>query len=67
MLKQVVVSNFRLYLLCKFTVPIYLLCCVMNYIREPIQGENNLQIKVIMLKLSLLAKEMLTRLYICLR
>lgn len=63
-LKQVVVGNFHVYLLCKFTVAIYLSCCVMSYIGVPIQTENNLQIKVIMLKLSLLAKEMLARLYI---
>lgn len=67
MLKQVVASNFPLYLLCKFAVGIYLLCCVMNYIGEPILAENNLQIKVVMLKLSLLAKEMLAKLYMCLR
>lgn len=67
MLKQVVVSNFHLYLLCKFAVAMYLSCCVMNYIGELIQTKNNLQIKVIMLKLSLLAKEMLARLYLCLR
>lgn len=67
MLKQFVVSNFHLYLLCKSAVAMYLLCCVMNYIGEPVPADNNLQIKVIMLKLSLLAKETLARLYICLR
>lgn len=67
MLKQVVASDFHLYLFCKFAVAVYLLCCVMNYIGEPIQAENNLQIKVIMLKLPLLSKEMLAKLHMCLR
>ena len=66
-LKQVVASNFYVYIVTAVLQYKYLLCYVMNYIGEPIQAKNNHQKKVIMLKLSLSEKEMLATLYICLR
>lgn len=41
MLKQVVLSNFSLYIATAVLQCKYLLCGVMNYIGEPIQAKNN--------------------------
>lgn len=68
MLKQVMVSNFYVYIATAVLQCKYLLCCVMNYIGEPIQAKNNHHHpKKKMLKLPLSAKEMLAKLYIRLR
>lgn len=67
MLKQVMVSNFYIYIATAVLQCKYLLCCVMNYIGEPIQAKNNHHPPKKMLKLPLSAKEMLAKLYIRLR
>lgn len=72
-LKQVVVSNFYLYIAFAVLQCKYLLCCVMNYVGEPIQAKNNDQKKSNYAQAAIVSKRNACQsyiyiyIYICLR